>query len=356
MTDEVYMRRCLELAQRGKGYAAPNPMVGAVLVHNGRIIAEGWHHAHGDNHAEVDCLNNVSQADKHLIPESTMYVNLEPCAHHGKTPPCAERLVKERIKEVVIANIDPFKEVSGKGMAILHAGGVATKTGIMEREGLWVNRRFFCFQQQSRPYIILKWAETADGFIAPRNRQRLQITGEDAQQVVHQWRTEEAAIMVGTNTALYDNPQLTARLCKGRQPLRIVIDRSLKLSRDLHVFDNSTATWIVNEMDERTDGVTQFAQLNFDENFLAGLLHKLFEAKILSLIVEGGAQLLESFIAAGLWDEARVFTGKMRLKNGIAAPELADQIPVMFDEAGADELRIFVNKQNAFPYSSGMEL
>ena len=356
MSHEIYMNRCLELAQRAKGHTAPNPMVGAVLVYNGRIIGEGWHHFYGADHAEVNCLKNVADADKHLIPESTMYVNLEPCAHYGITPPCAVRLVEEKVKKVIIANTDPFEKVSGMGINILKEGGVAVETGVLEKEGLWVNRRFFCFHQQKRPYIILKWAQTKDGFIAPADKSRFQITGDAAQRLVHKWRTEEAAIMAGTTTALNDDPRLTARLWQGKQPLRIVLDKKLQLPRTHHIFDDAAATWIINEQHESPDSNVHFVKLIFDDTLLTQLLHRLYDNRVLSVIIEGGAVLLNSFISKGLWDEARIFTGSVSLQNGISAPHLDNEVQAFTTESEKDSLQVVINKNSAYPYSRGMEL
>ena len=350
------MKRCLELAQKAKGHTAPNPMVGAVLVHNDQVLAEGWHHYYGADHAEVNCLKNLPEADKHLIPECTMYVNLEPCAHYGITPPCANRIVEEKIKEVVIANKDPFEKVSGKGIEILTAGGVIVRIGVLEQEGLWVNRRFFCFHKQHRPYVILKWAQTKEGFVAPADKSRIQITGADSQQLVHKWRTEEAAIIVGYNTALNDNPQLTARLWQGKQPLRIALDRNFQLPATHHLFDNAAATWIINEQREMLYGNVHSVRLPFDNTLLSQLMHRLYEAKILSVIVEGGAALLYSFINQGLWDEARIFTGTTTIKDGIPAPLLQNETSAFESAIGEDKLQLFVNKNSDYPYVKGMGL
>jgi diaminohydroxyphosphoribosylaminopyrimidine deaminase/5-amino-6-(5-phosphoribosylamino)uracil reductase len=331
-------------------------MVGAVLVYNDRIIGEGWHHYYGADHAEVNCLNNVAEQDKHLIPESSMYVNLEPCAHFGITPPCANRIVEERIKHVVIANTDPFEKVSGRGIEILTTAGVKVETGILETEGLWLNRRFFCYHQKQRPYIILKWAQTKEGYIAPADRSRMQITGAESQHLVHKWRTEEGAIMVGYNTALNDNPQLTARLHEGRQALRVVLDRKLQLPATHHLFDNAAATWIINEQEEQLRGNVHLVHLRFDNTLADQLLKRLYDAKILSLIVEGGAALLESFIKQDMWDEARIFTGNTQIINGVAAPILEHYTPAFTQKCGSDLLEAFVNKASAFPYVTGMEL
>jgi diaminohydroxyphosphoribosylaminopyrimidine deaminase/5-amino-6-(5-phosphoribosylamino)uracil reductase len=355
-TPEYYMDRCLELAQRAKGHTAPNPMVGAVLVYNDRIIGEGWHHFYGADHAEVNCLKNVAEADKPLIPESTMYVNLEPCAHYGITPPCANRIVEEKIKNVVIANKDPFEQVSGKGIEILKAAGVNVHTGILEKEGNWVNRRFFTYHKQRRPYIILKWAQTVDGYVAPADRRRIQITGAESQQLVHKWRTEEAAIMVGTHTAINDDPQLTSRLWEGKQPLRIALDRKLEIPNTHHLFDNTTATWIINEQKETLEGNVHHIKLQFGDTLLPQLLKRLYDAKILSLIVEGGSELLTGFIRLGLWDEAWILTGNTIIKGGISAPLLQNEDHAFTSNVGADELNVSVNKSSAYPYIKGMDL
>jgi diaminohydroxyphosphoribosylaminopyrimidine deaminase / 5-amino-6-(5-phosphoribosylamino)uracil reductase len=331
-------------------------MVGAVLVHNDRIIGEGWHHYYGADHAEVNCLKNVADADKHLLPESTMYVNLEPCAHYGITPPCANRLVKEKVKKVIIANADPFEKVSGKGIDILKNGGIEVETGILGKNGLWLNRRFFCFHTKKRPYIILKWAQTNTGFVAPLDRSRLQITGTESMQLVHKWRTEEAAIMVGATTALHDNPQLTARLWQGKQPLRIALDRNLALPHSYHLFDEAAATWIINERQEILDGNVHAIQLKFDDTLLPRLLHKLYETRILSLIIEGGPALITSFIKAGLWDEARIFTGTAVLDSGLAAPVLKNEVPAFDNTTGTDKLQVYTNENSAYSYVKGMEL
>jgi len=355
-SNEDYMRIALDLAQRAKGHTAPNPMVGAVLVYNGRIIGQGWHHFYGADHAEVNCLKNVLEADKYLIPECTMYVNLEPCAHFGITPPCATRLVAEKVKKVVIANKDPFEQVKGEGIEILKNGDVDVEMGILEKEGLWVNRRFFCFHERQRPYIILKWAQTKEGFIAPADRNRRQISGAESRQLVHKWRTQESAIMVGATTALNDDPRLTARLWEGKQPLRIVLDRKLQIPHTHHIFDKAAATWIVNDHTETLEGNVHLIQLVFDHSLLSQLMQRLHDAKILSLIVEGGAKLLNSFIDNGLWDEARIFTGNTIIEDGIPAPFLKDEAPAFDSIIGGDTLQVFTNKSTHYPYIQGMEL
>lgn len=353
---EIYMKRALELATRSVGNASPNPMVGAVLVHGGRIIGEGYHKEYGLAHAEVNCLDSVAEADKHLIPESTMYVTLEPCAHFGKTPPCALRLVQEKVKEVIIANDDPFEQVDGRGIEILKGHHIHTETGVLQKEGLWLNRRFFCFHQNKRPYIVLKWAQTPEGYFAPLDRTRYQITGTDTRQLVHKWRTEESAILVGYQTALNDDPELTARMYSGRQPLRIVFDRTLQLPHTHNVFSDVASTWIINESMDREDGNIRYVQINFSDNPLTQILEKLYEANKLSLIVEGGAVLLDSFIKEGLWDEARVFTGHASMPEGVHAPLLTDFKQAFGTQLGADTLNVYVNRSSRYKYIQGMEL
>ncbi len=351
------MAQCLELAQRGKGNTTPNPMVGAVLVHNDKIIGEGLHHFYGSAHAEVNCLDSVAEDDKYLIPESTMYVNLEPCAHTGITPPCANRLAEEKVKRVVIANKDPFEKVSGRGIAILDAAGIEVVTGVSEQEGLWVNRRFFCYETHKRPYIILKWAQTADGFMAPTDKSKLQITGQESMELSHKWRTEEAAIMVGYLTALHDNPNLTARLYQGRQPLRITLDRNLTLPETNNLFNSEAATWILNEQHETVSGNIHYIRVPFDENMLHALLIRLYDAHITSIIVEGGAELHNSFIDCDLWDEARIFTAnEMNIGDGIPAPELKHAAPGFEKKVGKDTLALLINQNSDYPYVTGMEL
>lgn len=353
---ETYMRRCLQLAEMGKGNVSPNPMVGAVLVYNGRIIGEGWHQEYGKAHAEVNCIESVADADKHLITESTMYVSLEPCAHHGKTPPCADRLVKERVKEVIVCNPDPFEKVGGRGMQILHDNNIITTTGILDKDGRWLNRRFFCVQENKRPYIILKWAQSANGKFAPYGNRCYQISNAYSSSIVHKWRTEEGAIMVGTNTALADDPQLTSRLWEGKNPLRIVIDRSLILPTNLKLFNKETDTWVVNDVKEAHGENLQYIKLEFDEHLLENILQRLYDAKVQSLIVEGGAKLLNTFIDKGLWDEARVITGNKVIEHGIAAPVLTNATTAFETELEEDALQVYVNSDSKYPYAEGMGL
>ena len=343
MTEEYFIKRCLQLAEKGKGTVAPNPMVGAILVYEGKIIGEGWHRQYGEAHAEVNCIQNVKEEYRHLIPESTMYVSLEPCAHYGKTPPCAERIVKEKIKNGVVCNEDPFEQVAGKGMRILEDNGIVVKKNILDAEGKWLNRRFFTFHQHKRPYIILKWAQTTTGFFAPVDRSRLQLSNKHSLQLVHKWRTEEAAIMVGFNTALKDNPQLTSRYYKGKQPLRIFLDKHLRLPLSHHVYDDTAPTWIVNTKKEEQGASVRLVKKTFDETLLTELLRELYEANIQSLIVEGGVQLLERFIEQNLWDEARVFSTDVFLPDGLKAPVLTNARPVYRTSIHSDMLHVFLH-------------
>ena len=340
MTEDIlYMKRCLQLAEKGLGQVAPNPLVGAVLVYQGRIIGEGYHQQFGQAHAEVNCLASVAEADRHWITEATMYVNLEPCAHFGKTPPCAHRLVQERVARVVVCNIDPFEQVAGKGIQLLRAAGIQVDTGVLAEEGAWLNRRFFCFHQQKRPYIILKWAQTHNGLFAPKDRSRFQMTDEYSIRLSHQWRREESAIIVGHTTAMHDNPQLVSRYGEGAQPLRIVLDKDLTIPSTHHLLAQSYPTWIVNQLQDHTENHLRYLQLDFTAPLLPQLMQALYAAQKQSLIVEGGATLLQHFIEQGLWDEARVFVAPNCLEEGILAPTLSHATLVAEHTLRQDRLR-----------------
>lgn len=321
MNHEQYMSRCLQLALKGAGSVAPNPMVGAVLVHSNRIIGEGWHQRYGEAHAEVNCIASVKDEDQSLIASSVLYVSLEPCAHFGKTPPCADLIVQHKIPTVVIGCRDSYKEVAGKGIEKLKANGVDVTVGILEQECRELNRRFFTFHEQQRPYIILKWAQSSDHKIGGTG-ERVLISNEYSNRRVHQWRSEEAAILVGTNTALADNPSLTTRLYPGRSPLRLVIDKQLKLPASLHLLDGSQPTVVFNQVKEE-DGIARYKKIKEDD-FIKGMLQALYEMKVQGVLVEGGSQLLQSFIDAGYWDEARVIVNNdLQIGEGTAAPVLS---------------------------------
>ncbi|MFD2146524.1 bifunctional diaminohydroxyphosphoribosylaminopyrimidine deaminase/5-amino-6-(5-phosphoribosylamino)uracil reductase RibD [Mucilaginibacter antarcticus] len=344
---EQYMQRCLDLAALGIGNVSPNPMVGSVVVHNGRIIGEGYHQQYGQPHAEVNAVNqvlqNFSNADE-LLKASTIYVSLEPCAHYGKTPPCADLIIKHRIPEVIIGCRDPFEAVDGKGIEKLKDAGINVTLGVLEEECQFLNRRFFTRVKKHRPYVILKWAQTADKFFAPDDNSQFWITGAESRKLVHQWRGEEDAILVGKNTAATDNPQLNVRYSEGKSPKRIVIDRRLELSKDLNLFDQSVETLVFNELKTDIEGKIKYIALeDFDRYVPQYILYQLYLQDIQSVIIEGGAHTLNSFIAANLWDEARVFTGASTLTKGIKAPQVNGVIAAE-TTTGPDHLQITYNK------------
>ena len=320
--DEFYMRRCIELAKCGFGTASPNPMVGAVIVCDGKIIGEGWHRRCGEAHAEVNAVNSV--ADKSLLKKSTIYVSLEPCAHVGRTPACADMLIREGIPNVVVGSIDPFEKVAGKGIEKLRNAGVDVKIGVLKNECDWLNRRFFTYHTKRRPYIILKWAQTADAFIdnlrSDSKQPPLKITNEHFNRLVHKWRTEEDAILVGTRTVQLDNPQLTARLWSGRNPVRVCIDRELKLPISSRIFSTQAKTIIINASKESVENNLIYSKVDFCENIVPQMLDVLYRNEIQSVIVEGGTRTIESFISLGLWDEARIFTRNESIAGGVKAP------------------------------------
>lgn len=335
--DQLFMRRALELAEWGRGSVSPNPMVGCVIVHEGKIIGEGYHQLYGEPHAEVNAVRSVENQE--LLQESTAYVTLEPCAHWGKTPPCANLLVEKSLKKVVIAAFDSNPLVGGKGIEILKNAGIEVVTGILEKEARWQNRRFFTQIEQQRPYIILKWAQTQDGFVARDDYSSKWISGSQSRQLVHKWRAEEDAILVGKNTALYDNPSLTVRDWVGNNPLRIVLDSKLELPEDLSLFDENTPTICYNSRKSESQTNLEFVDLGADFS-IGDILKDLHARKIQSLLVEGGSSVLTQFLKAGLWDEARVFTGKARFERGIPAPIL-NQNPFETLSIGEDSLNIY---------------
>ena len=315
--EEKYMQRCLQLAQYGQGRVSPNPMVGAVIVHRGQIIGEGYHQAYGAAHAEVNAIRSVE--DETLLPESVMYVNLEPCSHYGQTPPCAGLIIEKKIPQVVVGMYDPNPQVGGQGVQMLQQAGIRIYTGCMQEACEELNKRFLTFFQKKRPYIILKWAQSADGFmdrirVAGDGHEPVQFSSGITRMIMHKQRTEEDAILVGTLTVLLDNPWLTVRHWKGRNPLRIAIDRKGIIPPDSHVNDQSAPTLIWKPDSESNQ-----------EN-IKSLLADLYERNIQSLIVEGGATTLRHFITAGLWDEANVETCNFPLRSGIKAPVGVGQV------------------------------
>ena len=320
---ETYMSRCLDLAKSGLGHVASNPMVGAVLVCKGRVIGEGYHMRFGEAHAEVNCIDSVKKEDQAFIQESTLYISLEPCSHFGKTPPCTALILKHRIPRVVIACKDPFEKVNGTGISTLKEAGIDITFGILEQEAIDLNKRFFTFHKKKRPYIILKWAQSKDEFISASNQLPTKISNELSDTLVHRWRSEEAAIMVGTNTVLADNPKLSTRLWEGKNPLRIFIDKQLRVGSNSFILDNSIPTIIFNEIENKTDGWNTYIQLHEEATVLEQINKHLYNQGITSMIVEGGRLLLQSFIDEGSWDEARVITNtSMLINNGITAPSI----------------------------------
>lgn len=344
---EKYMRRCLELAALGAGHVSPNPMVGAVIVHNDEVIGEGYHRKYGEAHAEVNAINNVIEKFENadaLLSESTLYVSLEPCAHYGKTPPCADLIIKHNISCVVVGCRDPFPQVDGKGIEKLQASGIEVLVGVLEDECREINKRFFTRIQQQRPFVILKWAQTLDGFFAPANDSQFWITGPEAKRLVHKWRAEEDAILVGKNTAKIDNPRLNVRLWGGTSPKRIVIDRKLELSNSLNLFDNSVETLVFNEIKtDLVDNIKYIALEDFNYFVPQYIVFQLYLQDIQSVIIEGGAATLKAFIDAGLWDEARIFTGKVTLGAGIQSPVVKGVIKEIL-AIGSDQLTILENQ------------
>ena len=318
------MNRCLELAFKGLKDVSPNPMVGSVIVYQGEIIGEGYHKQYGTEHAEVNAIASVK--DKSLLKNSTLYVNLEPCAHFGKTPPCSNLIIEHEIPKVVIGCVDPFSDVNGKGIIKMEKAGIKVSVGVLEKESRELNKRFFTFHEKKRPYIILKWAESKDGFIAPKNQTApFWMTSKDSKKLVHQFRAEEDAVLVGRITAEKDNPSLTVREIEGENPTRIVIDKDLKLSKELNLFNNEAKTVIFNTLQTKEIDSNYYVKVVFN-NLIESVLEESYKQKIQSLIIEGGAKTLQSFIDEKLWDEARIFTANTILVEGIKAPALDGEI------------------------------
>ena len=349
------MQRCLQLAAMGAGMVAPNPMVGAVLVYNDRIIGEGYHQKYGEAHAEVNCINSVIEANKEFITKSTMYVSLEPCVHFGKTPPCTNLIIENKIANVVIGCRDSFAEVNGKGIEKLKAAGIHVTVGVLEKECRELNKRFFTFHKKQRPYIILKWAQSSDGKMAPLNppeggtlehdiTKRLLISNDFTNRLVHKWRSEEAAILVGTNTALLDDPALTTRLWPGKNPVRLVIDKELKLPGSLKLLDGSVKTIVFTYLQKEDHEFLSYHQLDKDENMLTQILSALYQKQIQSVIVEGGSILLQSFIDEDMWDEARVISNsQLTIGNGLVAPVLKNDILIEEQKLKNDVVSFYAN-------------
>ena len=329
---EKYIKRCIELAKNGLGTTYPNPLVGSVIVYNNEIIGEGWHQKAGEPHAEVNAIHSVK--DKSLLSKATIYVSLEPCSHFGKTPPCCDLIIANKIPNVVIGTIDPFAKVAGNGIKKLLEAGKKVTIGILEDECNELNKRFFTFHTKKRPYIILKWAESQDGFIAPLQRDKKEpvwITNEFSRQLVHKWRSEEQAILVGTNTVLEDNPSLTVRNWTGNNPIRIVLDQKKRIPKESPIFDTQANTLLISK-----------DTINFKNAIASEIADFLFKNEIQSVIIEGGRQTLQTFIDANIWDEARVFKGAKALKNGIKAP-LITSVNAKKEQLLDDQLLTFLN-------------
>ncbi|TDX12172.1 bifunctional diaminohydroxyphosphoribosylaminopyrimidine deaminase/5-amino-6-(5-phosphoribosylamino)uracil reductase RibD [Flavobacterium sp. S87F.05.LMB.W.Kidney.N] len=337
---EKYIKRCIELAQNGLGTTYPNPMVGSVIVYENQIIGEGWHKKAGEPHAEVNAVRSVK--DKSLLKKATIYVSLEPCSHFGKTPPCCDLIIANQIPNVVVGTVDPNEKVAGKGILKLIEAGANVTVGVLEDECNELNKRFFTFHQKKRPYIILKWAESQDGFLAPektisKDRKPIWITNTYSRQLVHKWRTEEQAILVGTQTAIDDNPKLNARDWSGNNPVRVVIDRENKIDQNSFIFDDTVKTIIFsNENKKISTTNTQFEVIDFSKNIIPEILDVLYKNQIQSIIIEGGRQTLQSFIDENVWDEARIFVGKPSFGNGTKAPIISrknnSKITILSDE------------------------
>ena len=349
------MERCLELAARGAGFVAPNPMVGAVLVYKNRIIGEGWHQQYGKAHAEVNCIASVKEEDRIFISQSILYVSLEPCVHFGKTPPCTDLIIQHKILKVVIGCRDPFEAVNGKGIEKLKSAGVNVETGLLEKECKELNKRFFTFYTKQRPYIILKWAQTGDGFISTStsplqkrdtsgevDNSRLQISNEYSNRLVHKWRSEEASILVGTNTALLDNPELTTRLWPGPSPIRLLVDMDLRLPLSLKIFNRKIKTIVFNIVKQEEQENLIFCQVKKNIPLLPQLLDSLYQFNIQSVMVEGGAKLLQAFIDERCWDEARIITNSTLVINkGLAAPILKEGKKINEEQLLSDTIEMY---------------
>ena len=323
---EKYIKRCIELAQNGFGTTYPNPMVGSVIVYEDKIIGEGWHKKAGEPHAEVNAVRSVK--DKSLLKKATIYVSLEPCSHFGKTPPCCDLIIANEIPNVVIGTVDPNEKVAGNGIKKLIAAGANVVVGVLEKECHELNKRFFTFHQKQRPYIILKWAESQDGFLAPekaidQERKPVWITNTFSRQLVHKWRSEEQAILVGTQTVIDDNPKLNVRDWSGNNPVRIVLDQNNRISKESFVFDDSVKTIVFTKSGNNISTEdTIYETIDFDNNMIQQILAVLYQNQIQSVIIEGGRQTLQSFIDLNLWDEARIFVGETSFEKGTKAPEI----------------------------------
>jgi len=340
---EKYINRCIKLARNGLGTTFPNPLVGCVIVYEDKIIGEGWHKKAGEAHAEVNAINSVK--DKSVLSKSTLYVSLEPCSHFGKTPPCCDLIIANKIQNVVVGTIDPNSKVAGSGIKRLLENHVNVTVGLLEKECNELNKRFFTFHTKKRPYIILKWAESLEGYIAPISKDNLEpiwISNAFSRQLVHKWRTEEQAILVGTKTVIDDNPKLNSRDWRGNNPIRIIVDKSGKINDNYFVKDKSIKTIIITEQENVTSSENGiYENVIFDSNLPSRICNVLFNNNIQSVIIEGGRTTIQSFIDSDYWDEARVFIGNLHLNNGVKAPILNRNYNV--SKIKEDQLKLFIN-------------
>jgi len=329
---EKYIKRCINLAQNGLGTTFPNPMVGSVIVYENQIIGEGWHKKAGEPHAEVNAIRSVK--DKSLLKKATIYVSLEPCSHFGKTPPCCDLIIEHQIPNVVVGTVDPNEKVAGNGIKKLIAAGANVTVGVLEKECNELNKRFFTFHQQKRPYIILKWAQSQDGFLSPekeieQDRKPVWITNAYSRQLVHKWRSEEQAILAGTQTVIDDNPKLNTRDWSGNNPVRVVLDQNNRIPKDSFVFDNTVKTILFTKSETNLSAEnTNFEVIDFNQNIIPQILAVLHQNQIQSIIIEGGLQTLQSFIDENIWDEARIFIGNISFEKGTKAPMIQMKNPI----------------------------
>lgn len=341
---EKYIKRCIKLAENGFGTTYPNPMVGSVIVYENKIIGEGWHKKAGEPHAEVNAIRSVK--DKSLLKKATIYVSLEPCSHFGKTPPCCDLIIEHQIPNVVVGTVDPNERVAGNGIKKLIAAGANVTVGVLEKECNELNKRFFTFHQQKRPYIILKWAETQDGFLSPekeidQDRKPVWITNSYSRQLVHKWRSEEQAILVGTQTVIDDNPKLNTRDWSGNNPVRVVLDQNNRIPKDSFIFDNSVKTIVFTKSETNLSAEnTNFEVIDFNQNTIPQILTVLHQNQIQSIIIEGGLQTLQSFIDQNIWDEVRIFIGKTTFEKGTKAPVIQKKNPTKTYIQGDELLNI----------------
>ncbi len=342
MTDIIFMERALQLAQMGQYSVAPNPMVGCVIVYNHKIIGEGYHQQYGQNHAEVNAINSVT--DKSLLLHSTLYVTLEPCAHFGKTPPCANLIVQYNFKKVIVCNLDPNPLVAGKGIAIIQNAGIEVETGLLEKKGLLLNQKFFTFQNKKRPFVTLKWAQTSNGYIDDLETKPLKISNEISTKWVHSLRASHMGIMVGTNTIIKDDPLLSTRHWQGKNPVKVIIDKQLRIKAQAQILNNEAPCLIYNWHGSNAYKNAQYIQLPENDNMIPDILQDLFNQNIQSVLVEGGTKLLQSFINQNLWDQAFVIKSLLPITGGILGPIL-NNIPNTSIYLGSDSISHFLNNQ-----------